>query len=50
MAASSKLMIREAERHFPGRIKMALPPGGLSTRLTNIHPWLDENCGAEAGR
>jgi hypothetical protein len=46
MAASSKLMIGEAERRFPVRIKMALPPGGFGTKLTEIHAWLDENCGA----
>jgi len=28
------------------RIKLALPDGGLGTRLTDIHAWLDENCGA----
>lgn len=46
MAASSKLMISEAERRFPVRIRLALPPGGFGTRLTEIHAWLDENCGA----
>ncbi len=32
MAASSKLMITEAERRFPCRIKLALPAGGLGSR------------------
>ena len=46
MAASSNLMISEAEKRFPVRIRLALPAGGFSTRLTEIHAWLDENCGA----
>ncbi|HEV8032336.1 MAG TPA: hypothetical protein VGP42_15095 [Stellaceae bacterium] len=47
MAASSKLMISEAERRFPVRIKLALPSGGLGERLDQMHAWLDENCGAD---
>jgi hypothetical protein len=47
MAASSKLMIGEAERRFPVRIRIAVPPGGLGTRLDRIKAWLDENCGAD---
>ena len=46
MAASSKLMISEAERRFPVRIRLALPAGGFGTRLTEIHARLDDNCGA----
>jgi hypothetical protein len=48
MAASSKLMIGEAERRFPVRIRIAVPPDGLGTRLDRIKAWLDENCGADA--
>jgi hypothetical protein len=48
MAASSRLMIGEAEHRFPVRIKVALPAGGLGTRLTDINAWLDANCGADA--
>jgi hypothetical protein len=47
MAASSKLMIIEAERRFPCRIKLAVPIGGFGERLAAIHAWLDENCGAD---
>ena len=46
MAASSKLMIAEAEKRFPVRIRLALPADGFGTRLTDIHAWLDDNCGA----
>jgi hypothetical protein len=47
MAASSKLMITEAERRFPCRIKIGVPIGGLGGRLTKMQTWLDENCGAD---
>jgi len=45
MAASSKLMIGEAERRFPVRIRIAVPPQGLGIRLDDIKAWLDDNCG-----
>ncbi len=47
MAASSRLMIGEAERRFPVRIRIAVPPMGLGTRLDEIKAWLDDNCGAD---
>jgi len=47
MAASSKLMNSEAERRFPVRIRVGLPPSGLGQRLTEIQEWLDKNCGAD---
>ena len=37
MAASSKLMIVEAERRFPCRIKLGVPIGGFGGRLTEMH-------------
>src|SRR5271167_4659715 len=47
MADRSKLMITEAERRFPCRIKIGVPIGGFGTRLNEMHAWLDENCGAD---
>ena len=47
MTASSKLMIGEAERRFPVRIRIAVPPHGLGAGLDAIKAWLDDNCGAE---
>ena len=47
MAASSKLMVTEAERRFPVRIRLALPAGGLGERLDQIQRWLDDTCGAD---
>jgi hypothetical protein len=47
MAASSKLMIGEAERRFPVRLRLALPPGGLGSRRDAMTRWLDATCGAD---
>jgi hypothetical protein len=46
MAAGSRLMISEAERRYPVRVKLAVPQGGFG-RLPEINAWLDENCGAD---
>jgi hypothetical protein len=47
MAASSRLMITEADRRFPLRIRLAIPAGGFSERLNHMHAWLDQNAGAD---
>jgi hypothetical protein len=47
MTATSEFMIAEAERRFPMRIRIGVPPDGLGSRLDQIKAWLDENCGAE---
>jgi hypothetical protein len=47
MAASSRLMIGEAERRFPVRIRIGLPAQGLGGRLDEMKAWLDDNCGSE---
>jgi hypothetical protein len=39
-------MIAEAERRFPVRIRIGVPPDGLGYRFDGIKAWLDENCGA----
>jgi len=36
-----------AERRFPVRVRIAVPPSGLGQRHTQITAWLDENCGAD---
>ena len=46
MAASSGFMITEAERRFPVRVRIGVPPDGLGSRLDRIKEWLDENAGA----
>ena len=40
-------MITEAERRFPCRIKLGVSMGGFGERLTEMHAWLDQNCGAD---
>ena len=47
VAASSRLMIGEAERRFPVRVRVAVPPMGLGARLDRMKAWLDDNCGAD---
>jgi hypothetical protein len=47
MPGNSREMIIVAERHFPVRILVAVPPAGLGQRHTQITAWLDENCGAD---
>jgi hypothetical protein len=39
--------ILDAERRFPVRIRIAVPPDGLGSRLNHIIAWLDANCGAD---
>jgi hypothetical protein len=47
MPGNSREMITVAERTFPVRIRLAIPPGGLGSRHTQIIGWLDENCGSD---
>jgi hypothetical protein len=44
---SSQQATRDAERRFPVRIKIGIPPGGLGRRLDQMNVWLDANCGAD---
>jgi hypothetical protein len=47
MAASSRLMVADAERRFAVRIKVAVPEGGFGKCLTDMHEWLDQNAGPD---
>ena len=47
MPSHPREMIAMAERRFPVRIRLRVPPGGFGQRHTNITAWLDENCGAD---
>jgi hypothetical protein len=40
-------MITMAERRFPVRIRLGVPPGGFGQPHTNITAWLGENCDAD---
>jgi|SRR5580704_7157273 hypothetical protein len=39
-------ILREAERRFPVRVRIAVPPEGLGRQLAIMHAWLDATCGA----
>jgi hypothetical protein len=47
MAAGLKLMVSDAEGRFPCRIKLGIPTGGFGVQVTEMHTWLDENCGVD---
>jgi hypothetical protein len=47
MRAAQRAVL-EAERRFPVRIRIAIPPDGLGGRLDQLNAWLDANCGADA--
>jgi hypothetical protein len=38
---------REAERRYPVRLRIAVPPEGLGRQLEIMHAWLDETCGTD---
>jgi hypothetical protein len=48
MARSSQHQQREAERRYPVRVRIAVPPEGLGQQLVLMHAWLDDTCGAES--
>ena len=39
--------LRDAERRFPVRIRIGIPPEGLGNRFDQMGAWLDANCGAD---
>jgi hypothetical protein len=47
MPGNPREMITLAERRFPVRIRLGVPPGGLGQRYGQITAWLDANCGAD---
>jgi hypothetical protein len=48
MPGNPRDMITTAERTFPVRIRIAIPPGGLGRRHAQMTAWLDENCGVDS--
>jgi hypothetical protein len=46
MPGNPREVITMAERRFPVRITIAVPPDGLGRRHAQITAWLDENCGS----
>jgi hypothetical protein len=47
MPGNPREMIVAAERLFPVRVRIGVPPGGLGQRYSQITDWLDANCGAD---
>lgn len=47
MTQASMRAQRQAERKFPVRVRIAVPPEGLGRQLEIMHAWLDETCGAD---
>jgi hypothetical protein len=47
MPGNPRELITTAERRFPVRVRIAVPPNGLGQRYAQITAWLDENCGAD---
>jgi hypothetical protein len=47
MPGNPREIITMAERRFPVRIRIGVPPGGFGRRHAGMTAWLDENCGAD---
>jgi len=47
MPGQPREMITMAERRFPVRIRIGVPPGGFGQRYAEVTAWLDENCGSD---
>jgi hypothetical protein len=47
MPGNPREIITIAERRFPVRIRIGVPPGGFGRRHAEMTVWLDGNCGAD---
>ena len=47
MPGNPREIVTTAERRFPVRIRISVPPSGFGQRYTEITEWLDGNCGAD---
>ena len=47
MPGNPREIITTAERRFPVRIRIGVPPDGFGRRHTEMTAWLDENCGSD---
>ena len=47
MTRTSRQTRHQAERRFPLRVRIAVPPQGLGRQLAIMQAWLDETCGAD---
>jgi hypothetical protein len=44
MPGNPKAIVADAERRFPIRLLVKVPPGGIRTRYVPMVEWLDEHC------
>jgi hypothetical protein len=44
MPGNPRAIVADAERQFPVRIAVRVPPGGFGQRYSAMRDWLDENC------
>jgi hypothetical protein len=49
MRGNPREIITIAERRFPVRVRLGVPPDGFGRRHTEITAWFDENCAPTAG-
>jgi hypothetical protein len=47
MPGNLREMITMAERRFPVRVRIGVPPGGFGQRYAEITEWLNAKCGAD---
>lgn len=47
MARAAQQAQRGAERRYPVRVRIAVPPDGLGHQLTLMYAWLDDTCGGD---
>ena len=45
MPGNPRAIVADAERQFPLRIAVKVPPNGIGTQYAPMTEWLDENCG-----
>jgi hypothetical protein len=47
MPGNPRALVEAADRKFPVRIAVKVPPGGIGQRYTAVTAWLDDNCGVD---
>jgi hypothetical protein len=47
-ADASRQALKHAERRFPVRIRIGVPPQGLGRQINMMHGWLDQHAGRDA--
>lgn len=46
MSGTAQHNQRDAERRYPMRVRLAVPPEGFGRQLAVMHAWLDATCGS----